>query len=188
MNKKVNIDNLFVVSPVAINDILIEPFIQYETFGKEFHQVIIDPKKILVLNDQKNDTGIYQEPFTGEEVNPVYYPFSYETRSSVAGTLYHFDMILIRKRMESLALTYEKTVKRFIERNNMLGYVMPFKEYFKNIFGFELKCNTLTLSQAKAIVSSTNLESPDLFALSDDVEEAKKQIDEKVFRRTKKRG
>ena len=185
MKEKINIDKLYVVCPVTINDILIEPFVQYESFGREYHQVIINPRKILVVEEVNDGEKEYYEPFSGEYVTPVHYGISYETSSSAWGTVYCMNISSPIMRFPGFVPLYKRTIEEFEEKNNDLGYLISFKEYIKNVFGISLKSKSMTIGQAKLLLSLTNLGSSKSFALSNNAEEAEKQINKKVFRRQK---
>ena len=185
MNKKINIDSLFVVCPVIMNNILIEPFVQYESFGREYHQIIINPRKILVVEEIEGGEKEYYEPYSGEYVRPVNYGKSYETSSTAWGTVYCMNISSPVMRFPGFVPLYKRTIEEFKEDNNMLGYLISFKEYIKNIFGISLKSKSMTIGQAKLLLSLTNLGSAKSFALSNNAEEAEKQINKKVFRKKK---
>ena len=70
MENEKKIEKLFVASMVYDTPELIEPFVQYETFGQIDHHVVVTPEKRLVISSTGDD-GItkYYDYKTGEEIS-----------------------------------------------------------------------------------------------------------------------
>lgn len=182
MKKKINSKNLFVACKVSVNDYLIESFVQYETFGKEYHEVVINPRRELVLMEEVNGEKIYKYIPTNEEIEPRYYPKSYSTQSSPHGSIY--GGYIGGKFNPGISEIIENIKYHHYKKINQLGYLVPFDEYIQNVLG--IKLTEVTIHQARTLVRFTNLIQPRSFALSDDIERAEEQINTKVFRKKKK--
>jgi len=69
MSVKIKYDNLYVAFPVYDYEVETEMFVQYETFGKVEHRLIISPKKRLIYSKIDAD-GVerFYDYMTSEEV------------------------------------------------------------------------------------------------------------------------
>lgn len=181
MKEKIDCKNLFVACKVSVNDYLIEPFVQYETFGKEYHEVVIDPKRELILLEENDGKKKYTLLPTEDEIYPVEYSSSYCTNSSPYGTVCcgyvngYFNPG-IRELIENIKHSHYKKI-------NQLGYLVPFDEYIQSVLNIKVK--KVTIHQAKILLVLANLVQSKPFVLSDNEEKAKEQIETKVYRKNK---
>ena len=177
MKNNINIDDLYVVCRICKATILIEPWVQYETFGKELHQFYIWPKMLLA---QKTDEH-YKLVKTNKEINIINPKSSVYTKSSCGGTLYGYLLIdAIRGNGLVMKSQYpDSAFEKYNEDMNLYGYLMPFKEYVKNVTNIDLK--KLNITEAKVLLALINNYRKH-FILSTNEEEAKEQINKKVKR------
>lgn len=174
---KISTDDLFVTCKVQRDSHLIEPFIQYESFGKELHRIIIDPKRSLVLKCKYEKDDTYFDVSTLEAVTPLNYSSSYYSTSSASGTIYcgYIDHIF----NSGIGSINEEIIRKRKKDMNQCGYLMTFREYIKKKLGINI--DEVTLNQANALLKLTNMVRSKKFILSDIPEEAKKQLDKKVY-------
>ena len=136
--KDINLDNLYVVSPVIINDILIEPFIQYESFGKEHHEITVDPKKVLVVKEDIDGKEVYKDAFNGSEVKIVNYESSYESESRNSSTLYSTNLQILSNHPFLPIPLKKETINYYKGNNGLYGYPIPFADYIERVFGIKI--------------------------------------------------
>ena len=179
MKEKIDCKNLYVGCRVSVYDHLIEPWVQYETFGKEFHSILIDPKRRLVLLEEIDGKKVYKVIFEDREINPVEYESSYYSKSSSMGSTYcAYINGLYNSGIPGLNRKLEDEYK---EKSNGIGYLVPFDEFIEK--SLNIKVEKVTLLQAKTLLKFANLIQSKPFVLSEDKNIAKQQIDTKVYKK-----
>ena len=171
------VDGLFVATVVYDIEELEETFIQYESFGKINHHVIVTPKKRLIysVTDKAGTTKFYDYK-TDEEVEFYNKESSYKTTASATSTIYHIAMekpsiIGSRKFAEELRKHDEKINK---ER---YAYPIPFEIYTESTIGKAIFCDNPKIASTILLMIPTSKE----MELSFDSEEVKKQLDRHVY-------
>ena len=157
---KFDTQKLFVACRVYDLEVEIEPWVQYESFGLVEHNIIVDPKRILVRKDE-NGSIVYSSSFESESSCLTSLCLS----SWPLGSLSH-----LRKEY------YE-------DKKGEIQFLIPFDEFIKAKLGIEIK--QITIAQAQAILKLLNLTEGKPFKLSFDEEEAKEQIETRIFNRSK---
>ena len=155
LKRKISTDKLLVSCKLRIDTDLIEMFSQYDTLGKEFHKVTINPKRSLVLRYEYQNEEVYYDVHTLERIYPVDYSCSNYTTSYPGSIL---EITLPRRKQ---------------------GYLMTFREYIKKKIGINI--NEVTLNQAKFLLMLANMIRPRKFVLSKEEDEAKEQLKRKVY-------
>ena len=178
MKEKIDAKNLFVGCLVEKYDHLIEPFVQYETFGKEFHAIRITPKRRLIMRVNQNDEEIFVDVLTGKSFKPVQYESSYYTESSALGTVYGYFLTGYNTGIRSLN---SELKQRFEDETHRIGYLIPFDEYMRGTLNMDI--DQISISHARMLVNLTNLTQPKPFFLSEDKKTAEEQLQSKVYRK-----
>jgi hypothetical protein len=88
---KVDTDSLYVACKVYDIETEIEPWEQYASFGKIEHEIVVSPKRRLVVCKNENGKDKYYDLKTGEELYLRDYDSSYESTSTRAQSLYLSD-------------------------------------------------------------------------------------------------
>ena len=176
MKEKINYDNLYVAFPVFKREVEKEPWIQYESFGKVEHTVIVSPKRVLIgsKTDEFGDTKYYDYK-TGKEVVEKSYDSSFTTTSSPIMSVYSS----YAPGQCMIGEGYLKELFDLCLKNptNRVGYLTPFSEFAEEKFGLSL--DDYSPSLASKLVTLANLTSRRKgIALSHDKDVAKKQLEE----------
>ena len=170
---KRKIDQLFVATMTYEIGELIEPFVQYETFGRIDHHIILTRNKKLVYSSIDEDgTTRYYDYDTDEEVTEYQGKASYSTEAGAYSSLYYmytqggYPMPIpgIRADMEKQAQEEYKA---------KYGYFVPFTEYLYNRLGIKIKI--INPKVARALLRF--LPKQDKLVLSLDEEEAHEQLE-----------
>lgn len=177
MNKKINIEDLFVVCPTIDYIESTYSWEQYGYPGGECHAILVNPKKILKIRTHKEGKDIYYDALTGIQIIPSAHLYSYQkTNFSMREdeTYPSYKM----PRMIPLAWRLPKNII-----TDKFGYLVPFKEYIKDVLGTEIEYASLTKARILLLLLLTNISCDRPFKLSNNPEQAAKQIDEKVLRK-----
>lgn len=169
--KKIDTKKLYVACRVYDVETEIEPWIQYESFGKIEHDIYVDPKRILLLEENVDGKRVFVDCKTRRIVTPVEYCSSFESESTCSRSLYLSDFPLG-------PLSHER-VRYFEQKNREVSFIVPFNKYVKDRLGLEFL--DLSLSQARAILNFINLGEGKEFKLSYDSEVAEAQIQKKIY-------
>lgn len=179
MKEKVNIDDLYVVCKISEVIITLEPWVQYESFGKDEHRFYVKPKMHLTRKVTEENETKYQLVKTGKFIKPIEPEKSYESISSCRTTLRAYCMPEIKTGF--CVNPYARdAAKDIYDDLNQYGYIMPFKEYVKNVLGIEL-VGPISLSKAQILLALINKRGRE-FRLSYNEEVASNQIQKKVRR------
>lgn len=150
--KEEKIEELFVATLAVEQRELVEPWVQYESFGRIDHNYIITPKKRLVCSkyDKKNNLRYYDYG-TGNEVHPcIVKPYS--TTSSPSDNLY-----LDWRSGIIPASPFWKEYKEKKERelqSLIYTHLVPFSEYIKNKLGITAPKNPAIANAILKIIPS----------------------------------
>lgn len=175
MKEKIDIDNLYVVCRVSEVVETIEPWVQYETFGKDIHHFFIKPKMYLTKKEGEKYTIIS----SGEEIKPIEPKCSYASAGSCRTSLRYYAMPEIMTG-GIINIGAKMAYQDMLDDLNQYGYVMPFKEYVKNVLGIELT-GPITVSKAQVLLALINKRGK-AFELSQNEEVAEEQIQKRVRR------
>lgn len=182
--KKVDINDLYVGCLVTRYDFVTEEFEQYVTFGTEKHIYKVSPKMHLYVKNSTEDNSFINVR-TGKSVQPIFPNSSYESEAGLGKTLrayminpfYTIGFPLSEKKRLS------EEIKKDQEKNtNVPAYFMPFKEYFKNVTGIELKDGFVSISKVAILLTIINSHKKS-FLLSEDEKIAEEQINQNVARK-----
>ena len=167
MKKKYNVNELFVGCPAYDNITLLESFAQYENFGKELHEITINPKRILLYYDGEK----YFDVRNGKEMFYVDHKSSFMSNSTPleSGFLSGFPTGPLSSIKEEF----------FKIKSNQIVFLQRFDEFIFEKFGYLM----LEVSQAKALsmIGYCNLFESRPFHLSFEEAEAKEQIRKYVY-------
>lgn len=183
MKEKFACKDLFVACEVSVVDYLIEPWVHYETFGKEYHDVVINPKKRVILKKEGAKGEIFYHRLSDLEKVQLCNPTSsWYSESSCMGTRYCQALSnnvrgIFNFGLNDMLSGMIKCI--YHDRFNRLGFLVPFDEYIKSTLGLDI--NYVTKHQAEFLLSLTRFKQKDRFSLSDDEEIAQEQIDRMVF-------
>lgn len=169
MKKNRNIEQLFVASKVYEQDVLVEPFEQYETFGQVDHNIIVSKKKILVYSsrDENGELKFYEYP-SDKEVKETSFSSSYSTESNSMANLY--CMCINSGYPMPIESIRKSIIEEFKRKSNLVGYFIPIEEYFKT-------SHTITSPTiAETLINLVNLKKRGNIRLSMNIEEAKEQL------------
>lgn len=148
---KIDTEDLLVACEVIDDPDIIENWIQYENFGKEFHKITVNPKRSLVMKIKYNDCDRFVD-------------------------IPSFETIRVESHTNSFYCTSNS---RGSSREVTKGYLMSFKEYISKKLGITI--NTVTLKQAKLLLKLTNIGNIKRFVLNEDYLIASEQINRKVY-------
>ena len=185
MSAKIDYDNLYVAFPVYDHEVETEMFVQYETFGRIEHRIIVNPKKKLVYSKVDED-GVerFYDYKTSNEVVESTYEASFETKSSPFHSVYcTYINGLAPLPIPGLR---EDMISRFRQKQRCVGYFIPFTEFVQEKLGLSL--DSITPALADKIIRLMNVGSGKAFMLSMEPEEAAKQLEKIGYhKKTKKK-
>lgn len=185
MSAKIDYDNLYVAFPVYDHEVETEMFVQYETFGRIEHRIIVSPKKKLVYSKVDED-GVerFYDYKTNNEVVESTYEASFITKSSPFHSVYcTYINGLAPLPIPSLR---EDMISRFRQKQRCVGYFIPFTEFVQEKLGLSL--DSITPALADKIIRLMNVGSGKAFMLSMEPEEAAKQLEKIGYhKKTKKK-
>lgn len=168
MKERRKIHQLFVASQVCEHEELVEPFVQYETFGQIDHHIIVSRKKYLIYSTMDDEGNIkYYDYATGEEVDESSFTSSFSTTSSAMDNLYCWGVSGYPIPIDGIR---KKIIDRFKKQSRLVGYFIPFEEYF----GLESKMTSPRL--ALALIKLSNITKRGYVKLSMDETKAKEQL------------
>jgi hypothetical protein len=174
MSAKIKYDNLYVAFPVYDYEVETEMFVQYETFGRVEHRLIISPKKRLIYSKiDANGVERFYDYMTSEEVKEFTHDTSFETTSSPWKSVYCtyingiMPLPIPSLRNEMLAAHRAK--------QKVVGYFIPFTDYISEKLGID--ASSLSPSYAHKLLRLMNIGAGRAFMLSFDSEEAKVQLE-----------
>ena len=157
MKNKIDVEKLYVGNPYFINSIMIEPFIQYESFGDTLNEVYVLTKKYLF---EKTDDG-YLLSGTKHIYDGRYPTSSYHSSGSCTFNIYSSWMSKYFKFRKSAILVgieakmFESIMKECAP-SIKFGYFIPFKEYIKNTLHININ-GEISIQQAKLLLKLANL-------------------------------
>ena len=169
---KFDTQKLFVACRVYDLEVEIEPWVQYESFGLVEHNIIVEPKRILV---RKDENGSIVDCKTDQKLTVKDYSSSFESESSCLTSL-----CLSSWPLGSLSHLRKEYYE---DKKGEIQFLIPFDEFIKAKLGIEIK--QITIAQAQTILKLINLTEGKPFKLSFDEEEAKEQIETRIFNRSK---
>ena len=185
MSAKIDYDNLYVAFPVYDHEVETEMFVQYETFGRIEHRIIVSPKKKLVYSKVDED-GVerFYDYKTSNEVVESTYETSFKTKSSPFHSVYcTYINGLAPLPIPGLR---EEMISRFRQKQRCVGYFIPFTEFVQEKLGLSL--DSITPALADKIIRLMNVGSGKAFMLSMEPEEAAKQLEKIGYhKKTKKK-
>lgn len=183
MKKKVKLENLYVGCRVAIIDEVLELFEKYETFGSEYHHIIIYPKKLLVQADNLEGKVKYKLVKSDRVFSPCTHSSSYKSQSSAESSLYcSYIGGFFNPGITSIN---DEMDREYHDKTHKVGYLIPFKEHIHNTLGIKLE-NDISLKTANFLLSIANtLYYRKRFELNGDCDLAEKQLKKKVYIRQK---
>ena len=174
MKEKIDYDNLYVACPVFESELVEEPYVQYETFGKVRHTIFISPKRVLLYSKTDADGNIkYYRYKTGEEVSETSYNSSFYTQSSpmknlYSGYIHGFTNLPITELRQLCDKMYENKTKA-------VGYFIPFSEFMEDKFGTSFdSCSPRVASKLVTLANLTT--NGKKIILSQDKEIAEEQL------------
>lgn len=170
---KYDTKKLFVACRVYDVETETEPWVQYESLGKIEHQIIVDPKRVLLLEEWVEGKNYYIDCKTRRIVQPMNYQYSFESHSSCCSTLYLSDY--------PLGPLSDERRQYFADKSREVSFVMPFNEFIRERLGVEY--TEVTLAEATALLRLINMTAGRCFKLSFSPEEAEHQISKKVYKR-----
>ena len=178
MSKKINCDNLYLAVSVYDYKIEIEPFVQYESFGKMEHRIIINPKKKLIYaKTDENGVKRFYDYKTHEHVFENSYESSFITHSSVMGGLYC--------RFINGRISVPRSLRNeFLRESRTVGYFIPFTEHVKEKLNLDV--SSLTPSMIDKLMFLINIGVGRPFELSMSTGEAKLQLKKIGYRKRSK--
>ena len=139
--EQINANDLYVACRVMKKKLLIEPFIQYDTFGDVLHTIIINPERILVY---PYDDEFCVDAITGKPKKKVDYTKSFHTEASV------FESVEADERFVGFSTEFQYMLDFFtnedLESLEQVGYLMSFRDYIKQKLNIviPLICNIIT--------------------------------------------
>lgn len=169
LNTNININDLFVANIVSDDMVEIEPWVQYESFGRVMHNLTVRRKRILVYAKEEDGEVNYYSVKTGKKLHVVTKLYNHETRST------YFISILahISRRSE------RNLFGAYINNIDLICCPVPFNEFAKENIG--INGNNVSVNQASRLVTYYNLLMGNgHFELSDDEEESKQIISKKL--------
>lgn len=128
----------------------------------------------------KYDRDGYEMVSTGEFIRVINPECSYESTSSCSTTLRAYCIPEIRTGI-CINPCARDAAKAIYDDLNQYGYVMPFKEYVKNVLGINL-VGPISLKKANVLLALINKRFGK-FMLSYNKDNAQEQIDKKVRRK-----
>ena len=153
---KINTKNLYVACKVYNYEKLIEPWEQYDTFGKIDHTILVYPKKILVIKDED---GKFYDLKTGKELFEKNYSSSGYTNSSCSQNIYLSGM--------PLGPLYNSGKMYFDHKEREISYLMPISEYLENSLGLKLEDEVSSI-EIRTLINLLNIGKRRVFPLSYD--------------------
>jgi len=173
-----NTENLFVASMLYDYAELVEPFVQYETFGKIDHHVIFTPEKRLVYRvEDENGVTKYYDYKTKKEISLYDKRASYSTRAGALSTL-----TLTDPRTTGIIPPHSilEMIEHYRENANLngirYGFLVPVDDFIKVRFG-----NLPNISPAAFNILLHIISTNKVTELSFNEEEAEEQISSLMY-------
>ena len=168
---KIDTSKLYVACPVYDDTVLIEPWVQYDTFGKEEHNIYVNPKRILVREVEEDGETIIVDCKTSRRLYVVDHRASYESESSCGSSIFLSGW--------PLGPLYEEGKNYFRYKASQVQFLIPFREYASDRLGLDIE--RVSIARARAIVGFLNASEGRTFQLSFDPEVAASQIRSRVY-------
>ena len=150
MKQKINVNKLYVGNPYFENHIMIEPFIQYETFGDTLHEVYVFTKKHL-FEETKDGYLLCGTKYVFKDNYPTK---SYHTSGCCSFNLYNeyrsWGEIIgpPQRLLDSLQNQYDPKIE--------FGYFISFKDFIKKTLNIDIN-GKISYSQAKILLVLANM-------------------------------
>lgn len=176
MENEKKIEKLFVASMVYDTPELIEPFVQYETFGQIDHHVVVTPEKRLVFSSTGEDgVAKYYDYKTGKEITLYDKTSSYSTKADPVSSIclsnpFASGTVGPANLLEDLSKLGNNNGLRY-------GFVVPFEDYIKNKFGKAYNVSNPKVASLLLFAMATNRATE----LSFDPAEAEQQLSSLVY-------
>lgn len=184
--KEDKILGLFVANQIYDDFELIEPWVQYDSFGRVLHRLVVFPKKVLLYSkiDENGEMAFYNFD-TNKKIKVVNYEplCSYETDANCG-----YNLVAMGKMGYSTGVaSINKEIMREIKEGfNEYGLVVPFEEFCEEKFG--KKMEHISLTKAKILLRLSNLFVGKPIVLSIDPEIAEKQLEKIGYVKNKEKN
>ena len=125
--RKIDTEKLYVACRVYDIETELEPWVQYESFGKIDHKIYVDPKRVLLIDEYVNGEHAYIEYKSRRVVKPVEYDSSYESQSSCGQSLYLSGYPMG-------PITWQRTAY-FDRKGREVQLIVPFNKFIEDHLG-----------------------------------------------------
>ena len=169
---KIDTNKLYVACRVYDYETELEPWIQYESFGKVQHDIFISPKRVLVVKEEKDGKDVYFDYKTSKELYVQDYSSSYTTKSTPWTTVWSSGLpTILGKRIEEY----------FDMKEREIQFLVPLSEFLKEKFGVEV--DSVSPKLVDFILHVINLTSGKPIHLSTDSSIAEEQIATRILKK-----
>lgn len=170
-NINLSVKDLYVASFIWDDMMEIEPWVQYESFGKLHHSLNVSKSRTLVYKEKDKEGKIhYYNYSTGKEVKLCVHTSNFTTRSCVSVNV-----------MASISVIsgINYLFPNISVESDLVGLLVPFNEFAKEKIG--VNPEKISVAQASKLVKFYNMfKGGKPFRLTDNEEESHKIISEKL--------
>lgn len=169
---KIDTNNLYVACRVFDSENEVESWVQYESQGLINHNVYVYPKRILVFKQKSNDgDDVYINVDNFDIMKVTNYTSSFDSHSDHTFGLYRLPN----------GTNVNCGIGRVRGKASEIQFLMPFSDFIKERFGFDI--GEVTLLQAKALIKLNNMFEDKPFRLSNIQDEAEDQINDIIYQK-----